>query len=79
MALKGIHRETNISQNDFLQSLYKEEPVIRSQVRFQYSKKKDMMTVLAQEKKAINSIYTKMYVEDDRVSIKPLFRDGKYL
>ena len=79
MALKGIQKESSITQKDFLDLLYKEEQVIRKQVRFQYSKRTDMMTVVSQEKKALNSIYTKMCVDDDRVSITPLNRNGKFL
>ena len=79
IAMKGIQKESNITQKDFLDLLYKDEQVVRNQVRFQYSKQHDMMTVVSQEKKALSSIYTKLCVQDDRVSIKPLSRNGKFL
>ena len=78
-ALKGIHSDSVITHQDFYNCLYHNETVTRNQVRFHYNKKLDMMTLINQNKKALNSIYTKMCVKNDFVSIEPLKLNGKFL
>ena len=78
-ALKGISRDNDISHQDFLQVLYQNRLLRRDQVRFQYSKQRDMMTMVSQKKKALNSVYTKMCVGDDFVSVQPLSLNGSFL
>ena len=78
-ALKGISRQSEICHQDFLEVLYKDHLLTRDQVRFQYDKKRDMMTLVSQRKKALNSVYTKMRVMDDHVSVQPLSKNGSFL
>ena len=78
-ALKGISKETQISHSDFLEVLYKDRFLTQDQVRFQYNKKRGIMVMVSQRKKALNSVYTKMKVKNDLVSIEPLSLNGLFL
>ena len=78
-ASKGISRETKISHRDFLEVLYKDRFFSRDQVRFQYNKKRDIMVMFSQRKKALNAVYTKMKVKDDLVTVEPLSLNGSFL
>ena len=77
-ALKGISNN-DLTHEDFMEALYNDREVTAKQVRFQYNKSRDMMTMIEQRKKALNTVYTKMFVKDDLISVEPLSINGKYL
>ena len=70
-ALKGINDETNITREEFLNSLYQNELVKKRQIRLKRDLKKLKFSTVAETKKALNSVYYKMKVSDDFLSCSP--------
>ena len=70
-ALKGINDETNITREEFLNSLYQNEVVKKRQIRLKRDLKKLKFSTVAETKKALNSVYYKMKVSDDFLSCSP--------
>ena len=70
-ALKGINDETNITREEFLNSLYQNEVIKKRQIRLKRDLKKLKFSTVAETKKALNSVYYKMKVSDDFLSCSP--------
>ena len=79
-ALKGIKDDLTVSHDDFIEKLYEchtEQNVL--QHRFMFNKKSGAIELIAQTKKALNSIYTKHHTLPNLVSIRPHKRNGEFL
>lgn len=70
-ALKGINDETNVTREEFLNSLYRNDVVRKEQNRLKRDLKKFKFATVCETKKALNSIYYKMKVSDDFLSCSP--------
>ncbi len=75
--LKGINRETLMTHEHFLESLYEHKEIRRIQNRMIFNQPRNEMDIIEQNKLALNSFYMKLYVNDDLVSISPLRKDGE--
>ena len=79
-ALKGIHSETMIEYDNFLDALYKNTTVMRDQTRLRRNLKKFTVQLQSEKKKALNSVYFKLKVSDDLISCSPhIDENGQYL
>lgn len=79
-ALKGIHSQTMIELNDFVDVLYNNSTVMRDQTRFRRNLKKFTVQLQSEKKRALNSIYFKLKVSDDFLTCSPhTDENGKYL
>ena len=70
-ALKGVHSETTIKYDDFVDVLYNNSTVMREQIRLRRHKDNYAMELQSNTKKSLNSIYYKMKVSEDFVSCSP--------
>ena len=70
-ALKGIHDKTDITRDEFLDSLYGNEVVKKQQNRIKRNLKKFKFSTVTETKKALNSVYYKMKVSEDFLSCTP--------
>lgn len=79
-ALKGIHSETLIGLNDFLQVLYNNSTIMRDQIRLRRNLKKFTVQLQREKKRALNSVYFKLKVSDDFITCSPhTAENGEYL
>lgn len=73
---KGIHRETMITHDQFLKSLYTNSELRTQQNRMAFNKSRNEIDIIQQNKLALNSCYVKLYVNDDLVTVTPLKKDN---
>ena len=78
-AQKGITKHTHLEYEDYLTTLYENQPLYLPQRRMQYDRSLGKMTIIETKKAGLNPNYTKMYLHDNMVSISPLKRDGQYI
>ena len=79
-ALKGIHSQEKVQQEDFLDALYQNKLTKVAEMKLQNNIKKKRCELVENEKNAINAIYTKLRVEDDQVTVRPLrLKDGSLI
>ena len=77
--LKGVHRLTSITHDAFERALYSNNIHHVDQARFSYNSKSAKMTLICQEKNALNTLYTKFRVLDNNVQVQPLSKNGQFL
>ena len=70
-ALKGVHHETVLTRQDFLDSLYENRIIVKRQVRLRRHQKAFKMRLIEEHKKALNSVYYKFKVCDDLITCVP--------
>lgn len=79
-ALKGVHSQTDIEYDDFVNALYQNKNIQREQIRLQRHPKNYSMELKSNIKKTLNSVYYKMRVSEDFVNCYPhTNEEGKYL
>ena len=79
-ALKGIHSETMIEFDDFVDVLYNNSAVMRNQTRLRRNLKKFTVQLQSEKKKALNSVYFKLKVSKDFITCSPHTDEhGNYL
>ena len=77
--MKGIHAGTEIDHDSFLNCLYSNSTQYATQNRMNFLKKYGTMGILEIRKRALNPIFTKLEVQDDLVTIKPLRKNNIYI
>ena len=78
-AMKGVRNNAEISHDSYLNALYTNAANYASEVRLNFVKKYGTMAILETRKRALNTSYTKLQVQDDLFTILPLRKDNKYL
>ena len=78
-AQKGIGKDSKLDYQNYLDTLYSTSALMVPQTRMQYNKALGTMTVLCQNKAGLNPIYTKMFVEEDLVTVTPLKKNNKFV
>ena len=79
-ALKGIHSQTMITLDDFLDVLYNNNTVMRDQTRLKRNLKKFTVQLQREKKRALNSVYFKLRVSDDFITCSPhIDENGDFL
>ena len=77
--IKGVHRLTSITHDAFERALYSNNEHTVAQARFSYNSRSAKMSLIRQQKNALNTLYTKFRVSDNNVQVQPLSRDGKFI
>ena len=77
--MKGIRSGAEIDHAAFLNTLYSNSIQYSNETRMNFLKKYGTMGILECRKKALNPIFTKMQVQEDLVTIRPLKTDGQFL
>ena len=77
--MKGIHSGAEIDHDSFLNSLYSNSVQYANQMRMNFLKKYGTMGILEIRKRALNPIFTKLEVQNDLVSIKPLKKNNEFV
>ena len=79
-ALKGIPCRNNVQLSDFRFAAtdfsFSSKDLVQN---FQFNRRKSEMQCVKRWKRAINAHYTKMQLQSDYISIRPLNIGGKYL
>lgn len=78
-ALKGIHRDSKLEEQDFLGCLYENDQVLRDQYSFRIRNDSKNIDLIKNKKIALNNTYYKMRVHTDRVTCTPLTKENKYV
>ena len=78
-ATKGIRSSDELNHDLFLSALYSDSKHYSKQMRMNFSKKYGSMTIIEQRKKALNTTFTKMYVNPDSITITPHKLNGVYI
>jgi len=78
-ALKGIHRDSKLEEQDFLGCLYENDQVLRDQYSFRIRNDSKNIDLIKNKKLALNNTYYKMRVHTDRVTCTPLTKENKYI
>ena len=72
--LKGISKKTlQVNHQTLLDTVYEKSITMSNDVRFKWNKNKSVMELVKINKRAVNPLFTKMYLEEDSVTIRPLF------
>lgn len=72
--LKGISKKTlQVNHDTLLQTIYEKKTTMSNSRRFKMNKKKSVMELIQIDKRAVNPVYTKLYLQEDSVTISPLF------
>lgn len=72
--LKGVSKKTlQVNHETLLGTIYEKKKAICNDVRFKWNKKKSIMEMIEIKKNAVNTVYTKMYLNEDSVTVRPLF------
>ena len=75
-AHKGIHRQTVLDHDDYLECLYQDKSISRDQFSFRIQNQSKQIDLIKSHKIALNSNYCKLFVEKDKVTCTPL-KDSK--
>ena len=78
-AMKGIRSGAEIDHDAFLCTLYTNSVKYSTQNRMNFIKKYGTLGILECRKRALNPIFTKMMVQEDLVTIKPLRKNGEFI
>ena len=78
-AQKGIRKDSKLEYQSYLDTLYSTTAHMVPQVRMQYNKQMGSMTIQEQNKAGLNPIYTKLYTNEDLITISPLKKNGEYV
>lgn len=78
-ALKGIHRDSKIQEQDFLGCLYENNQVLRDQYTFRIRNDSKNIDMIKNTKIALNNTYYKMRVHSDGVTCTPLTKESKFV
>ena len=78
-ALKGINQSTKLRHKVFLSCLYENCETLADQTGMNFSRKHGSMSVIQQQKRALNNVFTKLCVNDDLVSISPLMKNNQFI
>ena len=76
---KGVPKAINLDTNDYLRCLYENDPGRISYNNITISKKHSHARTQSMSKRALNSLYFKLNVSENKVSVRPHMRDGQYL
>ena len=76
---KGVSQKINLDDVHYLKCLYENDPGQVSYGFIQVSKKECLAQTRTVTKKALNGLYMKFHVEDNRVSVRPHMLNGEYL
>ena len=77
--MKGIHSGAEIDHDAFLSTLYTNCIQYSTENRMNFLKKYGTMGILECRKKALNPIFTKMEVQEDFVTVKPLKKNNEFI
>ena len=78
-AMKGIRSGAEIEHDAFLCTLYNNSVKYSIENRMNFIKKYGTMGILECRKRALNPIFTKLEVQSDLVTVRPLQKDGQYI
>ena len=78
-AKKGVNNSQPIQHEAYLNALYSDSNLIVSLPRFNFSKNRNEMQLILQQKNALNSNLTKRFVCSNRVCTLPLSKNGEYI
>ena len=68
---KGFSKKIDVNDHDYLRCLYENDPGSVTYGQISISKKECRATTRALTKRALNGLYMKFYVEENRVTIRP--------
>ena len=77
--MKGIRSGAEIDHDAFLCTLYNNSVKYAKENRMNFLKKYGTMGILECRKRALNPIFTKMIVQDDLVTIRPLRKNNDFI
>ena len=77
--MKGIRSGAEIDHDAFLCTLYNNSVKYSNENRMNFLKKYGTMAILECRKRALNPIFTKMEVQDDLVTVKPLRKNNELI
>ena len=78
-AMKGVRNTAQIDHDAYLNSLYSNITKYATEMRLNFLKKYGTMALLETRKKALNTCFTKLQVQDDLVTVLPLQKNNDYL
>lgn len=76
---KGVSKKIKLDGIDYLKCLYDNDPGEVSYGFIQVSKKECLAQTRTVTKRALNGLYMKFHVEDNRISVRPHMLNGEYL
>lgn len=71
-ALKGVHAQSKIEESAFINALHENKQTKIAESRLQNNRANKRCELITQEKNAVNTIYTKLRVENDQTTVRPL-------
>ena len=78
-AMKGVRNTAEIDHDSYLNALYSNIPKFAKEIRLNFVKKYGTMALLETRKKALNTCFTKLQVQNDLVTVMPLKNNNKLL
>ena len=78
-AMKGVRNTAEIDHDSYLNALYSNIPKYANEVRLNFVKKYGTMALLETRKKALNTTFTKLQVQDDLVTVLPLSKNKEFV
>ena len=76
---KGVPKSVSLEDHNYLKCLYENDPGRVTYGNIQISKKDCHAKTRTMSKRALNGLYMKFHVEENRVSIRPHMLNGEYL
>jgi len=77
---KGVSKHADLEKQIFLKAIYEPNQTERGTFsQFKFDRTTTTMQTIEQNKRLLNSLYTKLFVEADLISISPLSKEGEYL
>ena len=77
--MKGVRSSTDLDHDAFLNTLYSNSVHYTNEMRMNFLKKYGTMGILECRKRALNPIFTKLEVQDDLISVRPLRKNGEFI
>ena len=76
---KGVPKSADLHQDHFRKCLYENDPGSVSYSNITISKTLCHARTNLTEKRALNNLYMKLHVEENKISVRPHMRNGQYL
>ena len=79
LSTKGVPRSAPLDLNDFRRCLYDNDQGSVSYSHLVISKKNNLAVTRKTTKVALNSLYLKLHVDSNKITVRPHQKDGKWL
>ena len=76
---KGVPKSITLTEQDYRKCLYESNPGKVTYSNITISKRNNEATTRETQKRALNSVYFKMHVESNRVSVRPHMNTNDYV